>query len=73
MTQFYTYNWGPRLRIPGMDCLDRKGQRCVVLARGAMNSCSIRFDDGYTAIVSRNALRRRESDPRQAVLFGGAA
>lgn len=57
--QFYTYNWGPRFRVPKLPVLDRKGQRCVVLARGAMNSCCVRFDDGETAIVSRNALRRR--------------
>lgn len=71
--QFYTYNWGPRLRIPGMDYLDRKGQRCSVLARGAMNSCCVQFDDGHTAIVSRNALRTRVVDERQPSLFGGAA
>jgi hypothetical protein len=34
----------------------RKGQRCVVLARGTMNSCLVRFDDGYTMVTSRNAL-----------------
>ena len=34
----------------------RKGQRCVVLARGTMNSCLVRFDDGYMMVTSRNAL-----------------
>ena len=36
----------------------RKGQRCAVLARGTMNSCLVRFEDGYQMVTSRNALRR---------------
>ena len=36
----------------------RKGQRCVVLAHGTMNSCLVRFEDGYMMVTSRNALRR---------------
>ncbi len=54
----YRYCWGPRFRVPGLDVLDRKGQECLVLARGAMNSALVEFDDGYQAVVSRNALRR---------------
>jgi hypothetical protein len=34
----------------------RKGQRCVMLVRGTMNSCLVRFADGYTMVTSRNAL-----------------
>jgi hypothetical protein len=34
----------------------RKGQRCVILARGTMNSCLVRFADGYMMVTSRNAL-----------------
>ena len=34
----------------------RKGQRCVVLARGTMNSCLVRFEDGYMMVTSRRAL-----------------
>jgi hypothetical protein len=34
----------------------RKGQRCVMLARGTMNSCLVRFEDGYMMVTSRNAL-----------------
>ena len=43
----------------------RKGQPCVVLARGAMNSCLVKFEDGYTMVTSRNALQRHDghSDP----------
>jgi hypothetical protein len=45
----------------------RKGQRCVVLVRGTMNSCLVRFEDGYmvpfnptvaTETVSANAASR---------------
>jgi outer membrane lipoprotein-sorting protein len=36
----------------------RKGQLCAVLARGTMNSCLLKFEDGYTMVTSRNALKR---------------
>lgn len=43
--------------VPG-----RKGQRCRVLTRSRrMNSCAIEFEDGFRAIVSRNALRKRRA------------
>lgn len=50
----YVYSWGPRL--PG--AMSRKGQGCDLVVRGALNSALVRFDDGYLAVVSRNALRR---------------
>jgi hypothetical protein len=40
--------------------MGRKGQRCAVVARGSMNSCCVRFEDGFEAVTSRNALRRAE-------------
>jgi hypothetical protein len=46
---FYIYRWNR---------MGRKGQRCVVLARGRMNSCWVRFEDGFEAVTSRNALRK---------------
>lgn len=39
-------------------CLDRKGQVCRILARGAMNSQLVEFRDGFRAVVSRNATRK---------------
>jgi len=54
----YRYCWGPRFRVLGLPVLDRKGHECRVLVRGAMNSALVEFDDGYQAVVSRNALRR---------------
>ena len=45
----YLYRW---------DRQGRKGQPCEVLARGKMNSCLVKFGDGYTMVTSRNALRR---------------
>lgn len=45
----YVYRWNR---------MGRKGQRCRVTARGTMNSCRVEFEDGYTAITSRNAVRR---------------
>jgi hypothetical protein len=37
---------------------DRKGERCAVLARGALNSILVAFADGYKVITSRYAVRR---------------
>ena len=46
----------------------RKGETCFVLARGKMNSCLVKFEDGYAMVTSRNALRRRDehSNPSAA-------
>jgi len=56
----YIYRWGARFRVPGLPVLDRKGEECRVLARGAMNSAMIEFlSDGERHIVSRNALRKK--------------
>ena len=33
-------------------------QKCRVLARGAMNSCLVEFENGAREIISRNALRK---------------
>jgi hypothetical protein len=52
----YRYAW---------DRMGRKGQACAVLARGKMNSCLVKFEDGYTAVTSRNALRRRKVEDCQ--------
>jgi hypothetical protein len=54
----YIYAWGPRFTVPGLPVLDRKGQRCTMIARGPMNSCLVRFGDGTEYVISRNALRR---------------
>jgi hypothetical protein len=35
----------------------RKGKACEILARGTMNSCLVQFEDGYTMVTSRNAVR----------------
>lgn len=55
----YRYAW--RARYPRT--LARQGQACRVLARGKMNSAVIEFEDGFRAVVSRNALRRRKAEP----------
>lgn len=48
----YTYRW---------DRQGRKGQPCDVPIRGkAMNSCLVRFADGYTMVTSRNAIRKNK-------------
>lgn len=48
-TKRYIFRWNRQ---------GRKGQICEVLVRGrAMNSCLVRFGDGYTMVTSRNAIR----------------
>jgi hypothetical protein len=47
--QVYIYRW---------DRQGRKGQRCIVTARGKMNSCRVEFEDGHKMITSRNAIRK---------------
>lgn len=51
----YIYRWNRQ---------GRKGQPCEVTARGTMNSCSVRFSDGYTMVTSRNALRKNKEGAR---------
>lgn len=53
----YKYYWNWKIKPPG-----RKGQRCLVLARGKMNSCLVEFEDGYRCITSRNGLRKIKND-----------
>lgn len=54
----YRYCWGPRFRFGSLRVLDRKGQLCRVITRGAMNSALVEFEDGARFVISRNALRR---------------
>ena len=57
----YKYYWGNNEKRKKM-----KGRVCKVLARGRMNSCSIKFlDNGQTEIVSRNALRKWAELPKK--------
>lgn len=49
----YRYTWGNNAKRATM-----KGRTCRVLARGAMNSALIEFEDGQREVVSRNALRK---------------
>ncbi|MGJ7039205.1 hypothetical protein J2Y63_002460 [Shinella sp. BE166] len=48
----YIYRWNRQ---------GRKGQPCEVTARGTMNSCAVRFPDGYTMVTSRNALMKNKA------------
>lgn len=50
------------------DRLDRKGQRCEIIGtRNTINQVQIRFEDGFTALVQRAALRRM---PQKQDLIG---
>jgi hypothetical protein len=49
----YDHVWYWRTRLPA-----RKGQRCRVVARGALNSIRVEFPDGFQAVTSRHAVRR---------------
>lgn len=51
----YVYAWGNNEKRKTM-----KGRECVVLARGAKNSCMIQFlDNSQRECVSRNSLRKK--------------
>lgn len=44
----------------------RKGQPCEVVIRGpVMNSCLVRFADGYSMVTSRNALKKNKGAASQ--------
>jgi len=45
--------WHWRVRLP-----ERKGQRCRIRCRGAMNSVLVEFPDGFTVLTSRYAVRK---------------
>ncbi len=47
------YRWHWRKILP-----DRHGQTCRVLARGALNSILVEFEDGWQVVTSRYAVRR---------------
>jgi hypothetical protein len=49
----YIYVWGNNPKRATM-----KGRKCKVVARGAMNSCMVEFEDGQREIVSRNSIRK---------------
>ena len=54
------YRWHWRKRLP-----ERHGQPCRVLARGALNSVLVEFEDGYRVFTSRFAVRKSVSPPRR--------
>lgn len=54
----YVYAWGPRWKGHPGAFGNRQGQLCRVVARGGRNSAMVEFEDGYLAVISRNALRR---------------
>jgi hypothetical protein len=54
--------YGDEENRPRWDRHGRKGQLCLVLARGTMNSCLVKFEDGYAMVTSRNALKLATGD-----------
>jgi hypothetical protein len=50
-----THYWRVRTRLA-----DRFGQPCRVIARGALNSILVEFEDGYRVVTSRNYVRRSQ-------------
>lgn len=38
--------------------VNRKGQRCRIVARGKLNSVLVEFEDGWRVVTSRYAVRR---------------
>lgn len=52
----FPHYWRVRTRLP-----DRFGQRCRVLARGAMNTAHVQFEDGFEVFTSRNYFRKAKA------------
>jgi len=61
--QVFPHVWYWRRWLP-----ERKGQRCRVVARGAMGGILVEFEDGARVVTSRWAVRRIGGDNRK----GGA-
>ena len=53
MTTWYRYVWRNNPKRATL-----YGRRCRVVARLAMNSAIVEFENGQREVVSRNALRR---------------
>lgn len=49
----FDHVWYWRALLP-----ERKGQPCRVIARGALNSALVEFEDGQRVLTSRYAARR---------------
>ena len=56
-TQRYVYFWN---RPEGMS---RKGQTCIVTARGKLNAIRVEFQDGFTMITHRHSVRKAKDTP----------
>jgi hypothetical protein len=53
-SQIYIYSWANNDKRKTM-----KGRKCIILARGRMNTASVKFlDNGQIESVSRNSLRK---------------
>jgi hypothetical protein len=50
-------NESPYRHIMDWDRFGRKGQRCEIIG-GRFSQVQIRFEDGHTEVVNRQALRR---------------
>jgi len=58
-SQIYQYRWGGDKTEVGRFRQQFKGRKCVVIARGSMNGCLVRFTDNDEMLnCSRNALRK---------------
>lgn len=63
----YRYVWGAAFSCARLAGAGSQGALCRVMARGAMNSALIEFEDGARAVVSRNALGRAVTPPARGV------
>jgi hypothetical protein len=56
----FDHVWWWRSKLP-----ERKGRRCRVLVRGAMNSVIVEFEDGVRVVTSRYAVRKADRSARR--------
>ena len=54
----FDHYWNWRTKLP-----ERKGQHCRVLERVARNTVLVEFEDGFTVVASRYAVRPLRETP----------
>ena len=54
--------------IMDWDRLGRKGQRCEIIGGRMGTTVQVKFQDGFTAIISRGAVRRVKDSEKKSPL-----
>ena len=61
----YPYVWWWRVKLP-----ERRGQRCRIRCRGALNSVAVEFEDGECHLTVRNCVEPVGDEYREPAVQG---